>query len=196
MAEALMRRFQTVERQRRGGGSPINARMLPFLWRRAIPKSALESPSPPSITQAENEAFCVLRPSGRLPTICADILCSTASHGHLRRTSGFQPASSAATGQCPEPLERINTVTLFHPRFHFITEQSRVMTSFNRSNGPLATAFFGSLLLSLIALHFNPILPRDSIFYLDIASALVTEESSTATEYYSCPWISVAIAAA
>ena len=70
------------------------------------------------------------------------------------------------------------------------------MTSFNRSNGPLATAFFGSLLLSLIALHFNPILPRDSIFYLDIASALVTEESSTATEYYAWPWISVAIAAA
>jgi hypothetical protein len=34
---------------------------------------------------------------------------------------------------------------------------------------PATTAFIGSILLSLIALHFNPILGRDSAFYLSLA---------------------------
>lgn len=69
------------------------------------------------------------------------------------------------------------------------------MSFFKRSTAPLAISFFGSLILSIVALYFNPVLARDSIFYLDISSRLVDEGFSNAVQHYGWPWMSVIVAA-
>lgn len=63
----------------------------------------------------------------------------------------------------------------------------------SKTQAPLITAFVGSLLLSLIALYFNPILARDSILYLDIANNFSVHGYDNPTGRFNWPWISVFI---
>jgi hypothetical protein len=59
---------------------------------------------------------------------------------------------------------------------------------------PAICALSGSLLLSLIAIYFNPILARDSTLYVDIAGAFVSEGFANPTGRFDWPWLAVMIA--
>lgn len=58
---------------------------------------------------------------------------------------------------------------------------------------PVWLAIFGSLILSFVALCFEPILGRDSAFYVDNAKAFVEHGNASLLERFSWPWFSALI---
>lgn len=63
-----------------------------------------------------------------------------------------------------------------------------------RLYSPALCAFIASLLLSFIALYFNPILGRDSARYIDVASIFATQGFANPTKHFDWPWLSLVIA--
>jgi hypothetical protein len=59
---------------------------------------------------------------------------------------------------------------------------------------PVLTAFIGSLMLSLIAIYYDPILARDSALYVDIARSFTAQGFASATDRFDWPWLSFMIA--
>lgn len=59
---------------------------------------------------------------------------------------------------------------------------------------PVIGAFAGSILLSLLALYFDPILARDSTLYIDVAGFFAREGLAAPTDRFDWPWLSIIIA--
>jgi 4-amino-4-deoxy-L-arabinose transferase-like glycosyltransferase len=62
------------------------------------------------------------------------------------------------------------------------------------STAPIVTAIVCSVLLSIIAIYFNPILGRDSAFYIDLAQNIKTNGLKTTLNQFNWPWLSLMIA--
>lgn len=77
-----------------------------------------------------------------------------------------------------------------------LTIAGRIRASFSlsRDYSPVLCAFITSLLLSLIALYFHPILGRDSALYIDVASTFVLEGFANPTSRFDWPWLPLIIA--
>lgn len=58
---------------------------------------------------------------------------------------------------------------------------------------PVRVAFFGSLILSLVALSFEPVLGRDAAFYVDNARIFFEQGAGSLLEQFSWPWLSALI---
>ncbi len=63
-----------------------------------------------------------------------------------------------------------------------------------RSHYPVICSLLASFLLSMIAIYFNPILARDSAFYVDIASVFASEGFANPTGRFDWPWLAMMIA--
>ncbi|MCM2265308.1 MAG: glycosyltransferase family 39 protein [Desulfuromonadales bacterium] len=59
---------------------------------------------------------------------------------------------------------------------------------------PVRLAFIGSLLLSMVAYWSNPILSKDSAFYLDLANTFNAEGFAATLKRYDWPWYPILIA--
>ena len=55
---------------------------------------------------------------------------------------------------------------------------------------PTTLTFIGSLILSLVAVYFEPILGRDASLYIENAYIYVNEGAATLLTRFSWPWIS------
>ena len=60
-------------------------------------------------------------------------------------------------------------------------------------NSPIWVVIAGSLVLSLVAQFFEPVLGRDSAFYVDNARAFVDEGAQSLLDRFSWPWFSAII---
>jgi len=57
--------------------------------------------------------------------------------------------------------------------------------------GPVRLTFLASLVLSAIAVQFNPIIGKDTAFYFDAASTFNEHGLRAAVELFNWPWLSV-----
>jgi hypothetical protein len=62
------------------------------------------------------------------------------------------------------------------------------------ATAPIVTALVGSVVLSIIAMYFNPVIGRDSAFYIDLAQSIKTNGLKTTLDQFNWPWLSLMIA--